>query len=197
MTKSMRRLVTLIVMVVCLTAGLLAIELRGVASKWQQAASEGHRGAAIIRRSVPSALEHGAGKAGIQNIAPLATVSVSSVEESDSEFAQGVADGVADSKEWVTAGETAGAWIKLAWDSPAAIRRVDLYHLPNPLSEALSGTLMFDDGSAIPVESVAPEGTPVRIAFPEKIVRSVEFRIDRAQGANTGLVEIMVFGALK
>jgi hypothetical protein len=195
MTKSARRLVTTTVVAVCLGAGFLAIELRTVARRYL-AGVQGHRTAAIIRQPVPSALVHRTDNPGIRNIAPFATVSVSSVEESDTESAKGVADGVADSKEWVTEGETAGAWIKLDWASPATISRVDLYHLPNPAGNVLSGTLMFDDGTVIPVESLSPERNPARIAFPAKTVRSVMFRIDQAQGINTGLVEIMVFGTL-
>jgi hypothetical protein len=196
MTKSARSLVTFTVVAVCLIAGFLAIALRASALRWYHAAFQGHRTAAVIRRPVLSALAGRTNKSGIRNIAPFATVSVSSVEESDIELAQGVADGVADSRDWVTEGETAGAWIKLNWDSLATIQRVDLYHLPNPADSAPSGTLIFDDGSVIPVESLPPERNPLRITFPAKTARSVTFRIDRAQGLNTGLVEIMVFGTL-
>ena len=136
------------------------------------------------------------GNAGIRNIAPFAIVSVSSVEESDSELAQGVADGVADSREWVTEGETGGAWIRLYWNAPATIMGVDLYDLPNPTDNVLSGTLTFDDGSVIPVGSLPAGGAPRRVTFPAKTVRSVVFRIDQAQGLNAGLAEIMVFGAM-
>jgi hypothetical protein len=55
---------------------------------------------------------------------------------------------------------------------------------------------MFDDGSTIPVESLPPAGFPRQITFPAKTARSVVFRIDRAQGVNAGLAEIMVFGTL-
>ena len=42
------------------------------------------------------------------NIAPLATVTVSSTEESNERLGGGVADGVVDMKEWVTQKEMAG-----------------------------------------------------------------------------------------
>jgi hypothetical protein len=73
---------------------------------------------------------------------------------------------------------------------------VDLYDLPNLTENVLSGTLTFDDGSTIPVESLPPGGAPRRIRFQAKTVRSVVFRIDRAQGPNAGLAEIMVFGTM-
>jgi hypothetical protein len=196
MTKSVRSLVTLTLVAVCIIAGFLAIEFRTTVFKWYLAEFRGHGAPTIIRR--PGAFVRAASteNAGIRNIAPFATVSVSSVEESDGTLAQGVADGVADSKDWVTEGETAGAWIRLDWNAPATIFGVDLYDLPNPVDNVLSGTLTFDDGSVLPVESLPPGGAPRRIAFPARTVRSVVFRIDRAQGSNAGLAEIMVFGTL-
>jgi hypothetical protein len=196
MAKSVRSFVTLTVVALCLIAGFLAIEFRTTVFRWYLAEFRGHRAATIIRRPGSSALAVRTGNAGIQNIAPFATVSVSSVEESGGELAQGVADGIADSRDWVTEGETAGAWIRLDWNTPATILRVDLYDLPNPTDNVLSGTLTFDDGSMIPVESLPPEGAPRRITFPPKTVRSVIFRIDQAQGVNAGLAEIMVYGTL-
>lgn len=196
MTKSARSLVTLTVAALCLIAGFLAIEFRTTVLRWYLAEFRGHGAATVIRR--PGSFVRAASKEnpGIRNIAPFATVSVSSVEESDGALAQGVADGVADSRDWVTEGETAGAWIRLDWGAPATIMGVDLYDLPNPSDNVLSGTLTFDDGSTIPVASLPPGGAPRRITFPAKTVRSVVFRIDHAQGLNAGLAEIMVLGTL-
>ena len=196
MTKSVRSFVTLTVVALCLIAGFLAIEFRATVFRWYLAEFRGHRGATIVRRPGSFVLAGRRDNAGIRNIAPFATVSVSSVEESGGDLAQGVADGIADSRDWVTEGETAGAWIRLDWNAPATIVGVDLYDLPNPAENVLSGTLTFDDGSMIPVESLPRGGAPRRIAFPAKTVRSVVFRIDQAQGLNAGLAEIMVFGAL-
>jgi hypothetical protein len=196
MAKSVRSSVALTVVALCLIAGFLAIEFRATVFRWYLAEFRAHRAATIIRR--PAALVRAGvtDNAGIRNIAPFATVSVSSVEESDGALAQGVADGTADSRDWVTEGETAGAWIRLDWNAPATIMGVDLYDLPNPTDNVLSGTLTFDDGSTVPVESLPPAGAPRRVTFPAKSVRSVVFRIDQAQGANAGLAEIMVFGTL-
>ncbi len=196
MTKSARSLVTLTGVALCVIAGFLAIEFRATVFRWYLAEFRAHRGAIIIRRPGSSPLTRRTDSAGIRNIAPFATVSVSSVEESNSALAQGVADGVADSRDWVTEGETAGAWIRLDWNAPATIMRVDLYHLTNPANRILSGTLTFDDGSMIPVESLPPGGEARQVTFPAKTVRSVIFRIDQAQGLNAGLAEIMVFGTL-
>jgi hypothetical protein len=191
MTKSVRSSVTLTVVALCLIAGFLAIEFRATVFKFR-----GHAAATIIRR--PASLVRAGKKetAGVGNIAPFATVSVSSVQESGDALAPGVADGIADSRGWVTEGETAGAWIRLDWGAPATVLGVDLYDLPNLTENVLSGTLTFDDGSTIPVESLPPGGAPRRIRFQAKTVRSVVFRIDRAQGPNAGLAEIMVFGTM-
>jgi hypothetical protein len=196
MTKSARSLVTLTVVLVCLIGGLLAIELRAPALfRWYLAEFRGHRGATIIRRPVSPSLVRRTDNVAIQNIAPFATVSVSSVEESDAELAPGVADGVADSRDWVAEGGTAPTWIKLNWDVPATILQVDLYPLPNPADRVLSGTLTFDDGTVIPVQLLPSGGRPRRITFPAKTVRWVMFQMDRAQGVDAGLEEIMVFGS--
>src|ERR1039457_3702946 len=184
MTKSVRSLVTLTLVALCLIAGFLAIEFRTTVFKWYLAEFRGHGAPTIIRRPGSLARAASTENARIRNIAPVATGSGSSVEESDGTLAQGVADGVADSKDWVTEGETAGAWIRLDWNAPATIMGVDLYDLPNLSDNVLSGTLTFDDGSTIPVASLPPGGAPRRITFPAKTVRSVVFRIDHAQGLN-------------
>jgi hypothetical protein len=107
-----------------------------------------------------------------------------------------VADGLPDASEWATAGEGAGAWITLTWDQPATVSEIDLYDRPDPVENVLSGTLTFEDGTVIVVHALPAEGAPERVVFPPKTIRSVTFRIDRAQGRNAGLGEIMVIGTL-
>jgi hypothetical protein len=131
-----------------------------------------------------------------RNLAPLATVTVSSEDSARGQSAEGVADGRPDTNEWSTAGEGAGAWITLAWDRPATVTEIDLYDRPSLLDNVLSGTLTFDDGSVIVVHSLPTAGGPEKVVFPPKIIRSVTFRIDQAQGRNAGLDEIMVIGTL-
>jgi hypothetical protein len=94
------------------------------------------------------------------NIAPLATVTVSSVEESKAHLGGGVADGIVDSQEWVTHEDMRGAWIKLSWDRPATVMEVALYDRPNRFDNVLGGTLHFEDGSVIAVPALPPGGTP-------------------------------------
>jgi hypothetical protein len=131
-----------------------------------------------------------------RNLAPLATVTVSSEDTARGQSGEGVADGQPDANEWITAGEGAGAWITLTWDRPVTATEIDLYDRPSPLDNVLSGTLTFDDGSAIVVRSLPTGGGPKRVMFAPKTIRSVTFRIDQAQGRNSGLDEIMVLGTL-
>ena len=130
----------------------------------------------------------------VHNIAPLATVTVSSIDESDQRLGVGVADGVVDTKGWVAREEMAGAWIKLSWDRPALVTEIALYGRPNRVDNVLSGTLTFDDGTSLAVPALPAAGSPWRITIPPKIVHWLIFRIDRAGGRSTGLEEIMVMG---
>jgi hypothetical protein len=131
-----------------------------------------------------------------QNIAPFATVSVSSIEDTGEQPRDGVADGQPDANEWVTREEKEGAWIKLTWFRAAVITGVALFDRPSPIDNVLGGTLTFDDGSQIAVPGLPVDGTPWRITFPPKAVHWVMFRIDRVEGTHTGLEEFMVFGTL-
>jgi hypothetical protein len=132
----------------------------------------------------------------LRNIAPMATVTVSSQNTERGQTGEGVADGRPDAAEWSSAGEGAGAWITLTWDRPATVTEIDLYDRPDPVENVVSGTLSFEDGSVIVVHALPAAGAPERIIFSPKIIRSVTFRIDQAQGRNAGLEEIMVIGTL-
>jgi hypothetical protein len=155
--------------------------------------------ATVIRR--PSAVtpakqsSPGGQPAGLRNIAPFATVTASSAEDSGGQSG-GVADGVVDASQWVTRGELQGAWIKLTWDRPAVVEQIDLYDRPSPVDYILGGTLIFDDGAMIPVPKLPPDGTPWHVKIPPKHVNWIMFRIDAAQGRTTGLAEIMVLGEI-
>jgi hypothetical protein len=153
------------------------------------------RAGVVIRRPNPVSATQ-AGDRRQRNLAPLATVTVSSEDSSRGQSGEGVADGRPDTNEWSTAGEGVGAWITLAWDRPATVTEIDLYDRPNPLDNVLSGTLTFDDGSVIVVHALPASGGPERVMFAPKTIRSVTFRIDQAQGRNAGLDEIMVIGTL-
>lgn len=189
MTKSVRNAVVLTAAAVVVIGGLMVVQVqRSVFYPWR-----GPRAVTVIRHPTPAAKpapEHST------NIAPLATVTVSSTAGVSPQSGEGVADGVVDVNDWVAQGETVGAWIKLTWEHPAAIHEIDLFDLPEADDNVVSGSLTFDDGSAIAVDALPPTGAVRRVVFPTKVVHSVMFRIERAQGPQAGLAEIMVMGSV-
>jgi hypothetical protein len=195
MTKTVRLFVLLTALVLAAIAAFVASRFAAGLRLWR----EGER-AAVIRRPHPAAPLSGQpareSHDPVQNIAPLATVSVSSVEESTLRAGAGVADGVADASEWVTREEMGGAWIRLTWDRAATVTEVALYDRRSLADNVLSGTLSFADGSTIAVPALPPNGDPWHVTFAPKTVHWVLFRIDRAEGRHAGLAEIMVFGTV-
>jgi hypothetical protein len=175
------------VLSVC-AAGLVAAKLAPVARLWREARPQPL--GAVVR--YPSAVRPSPERVD-GNIALLAKVTVSSIDESASAEA-GVADGVVDTREWTSGRRDAGAWILLEWEKPALVEEVDLFDLLNPRENVLAGTLSFDDGSSIYVGALPKDGTVSRITFKPKAVSWVKFQIDGAEGDNTGLGEIMVRG---
>ncbi|MCX6629998.1 MAG: hypothetical protein NTW28_20470 [Candidatus Solibacter sp.] len=177
-------------------AGLALLGIAGVlALRFAPSVMRLGRAGVVIRRPTPVSVAM-PGDRNLRNIAPLATVTVSSEDTAPGQTGEGVADGQPDANEWITAREGAGAWITLSWDKPATVTEIRLYDRPDPVDNVVTGTLTFDDGSVIPVRALPAGGTPERVTFPPKTIRSVTFRIDQAQGRNAGLGEIMVMGTL-
>src|SRR4051794_29201782 len=119
----------------------------------------------------------------LRNIAPAATVTVSSEDPARGHRGEGVADGHLDSNEWVAA-DPVGAWLTLTWDRPALVSEIVLYDRAARGSNGRRGTLSSDGGSLIMVRALPAAGTPEHIRFAPKKVRSVTFRIDEAEGLN-------------
>jgi hypothetical protein len=188
MSNSVRIYVWLVAGALVCIAGVLVLRYAPKALRWG-------RVGVTIRRPNPVPLRK-AGDRQLRNIAPLATVTVSSQDTSRGQTAQGVADGQPDASEWASAGEGEGAWITLTWNQPATVSEIDLYDRPDPVENVLRGTLTFEDGSVIVVHALPAAGGPERVIFAPKTIRSVTFRIDQAQGRNAGLDEIMVMGTL-
>ena len=173
----------------------IATQFGGFMSRWRNGRTQEQ--SIMIRHpgsQAPTVQANRSAHHGLQNLAPLATVSVSSVGQSGPQ-AEGVADGTVDRNEWVTHGETVGAWIELHWDHPVTVMELELFDLSDPNDNVLGGLLNFDDGTFIPVPALPRDGSPWSVNFPPKTIQSVIFRINKAQGMKTGLAEIMVFGA--
>lgn len=150
--------------------------------------------------SVNSSVQITVTPSGASNLAPSSTVSVSSQNASTAQIGIKAIDEIIDgypqdyTKEWATMGELAGASITLNWAKPQEIIQVRLYDRPNDEDHVLSGTLLFSDGSTLPVGSLPNDGIGRSISFPRKFVTSVTFRMDNAVGRNIGLAEMQVFG---
>src|SRR5437867_10471090 len=96
MTKTARVFVILAMLALPFIAGFIAIKFAATALR------KYHQEVTVIRHpsmSTPTGQPERETHGFIQNIAPLATVSVSSTE---SQLGAGVADGVVDKEEWVT-----------------------------------------------------------------------------------------------
>jgi hypothetical protein len=98
-------------------------------------------------------------------------------------------------KEWVTQGQLAGAWIRLAWPAQVRVAQVNLWDRPDDTENVLGGTLTFSDGSSVAVGALHPDGNVVAVTFAPKLITWVRFTVDAAQGTATGLSELEVLGA--
>jgi len=99
--------------------------------------------------------------------------------------------------EWATAGQKAGSWIQLTWDSPTTIGRVELEDRVSADDFVTGGHLEFSDGgSAAPVPSLNNDGTPLEVVFKPRNVTWVRFVIDSVSKEThcPGLREFRVFG---
>jgi len=134
------------------------------------------------------------------NIAPLAAVTASSANTATGQQAAKAVDGVVDgwpgdyTREWATAGEGAGAWIRLSWATSSVVDRVVLYDRPNPDDHVTGGTLTFSDGTSVNVGPLDNAGAATTVTFAPRSITSVTFTVTSvdAGGQNIGLAEFEV-----
>jgi len=133
------------------------------------------------------------------NVAPLASVTVSSVEAGTPSSAAAAVDGLVDgwprdeSREWASNRELAGAWITLTWPGAQTLSSITLHDRPNSTDNIQSGTLTFSDGSSMPVSALPSNGAGLTLSFAPKSVTWVRFRVDSAAGQNAGLAEFQAY----
>jgi LmbE family N-acetylglucosaminyl deacetylase len=134
------------------------------------------------------------------NVAPLAAATASSANTGGGQSAAKAIDGIISgyptnsSAEWATqGGQLAGTWFTLTWSAPQLVSRVVLYDRINTSDRILGGTILFSDGSSLPVGSLPNSGAPYSLNFAPKTVTSLTLQITAAQGWSTGLAEIQVF----
>src|SRR6266850_471996 len=132
------------------------------------------------------------------NLAITAQVSASSEASANSRMSavDGFADGAPHdaTREWVSAGQLAGAWIQLNWSTSVSVAQVNLYDRPLGGENVLAGTLSFSDGTSIAVGALPTDGKLLPVTFAPKTVTWVRFTIDQAEGTAAGLSEIQVLG---
>lgn len=112
----------------------------------------------------------------------------------------GVAKGYPSSpeNEWVTNGGKAGSWIQLTWDTPVTLSEVVLYDRPNSDDRITAGTLVFSDGTSVPVGQLNNNGSATKVSFAERTVTSVRLNISSVSSRtyNVGLAEFEAWGIL-
>ena len=137
------------------------------------------------------------------NISPFySAITFSSQNTKDGQLAAKAVDGVVDgwpgdyTKEWATVGGKAGSWIRLDWSSAYTVDHVVLYDRPNLNDQVLSGTLLFSDGTSVPVGSLPDDGTGLTVTFGSRTVTWVRFTVNTVKSTtfNIGLAELQVFG---
>ena len=136
------------------------------------------------------------------NVASSATVTASSQNVSTGQLAVRVVDGFTDgccagdyTHEWASLGEGVGAWLKLAWSSPQTLTSVTLFDRPNLDDQLTGATIVFSDGSSLPVGALPNDGSPLTLSFAAKTVTSLKLTVTGVASTtkNIGLAEIQAF----
>jgi LmbE family N-acetylglucosaminyl deacetylase len=135
----------------------------------------------------------------VRNVAQAATATASSA--APGQGAAGAIDGIVDGApgnpeaEWAAAAPVPGASLELAWRTPHVIDRVILYDRVNVLDHVTAGRLLLDDGTEIPVGTLANDGRGDEFVLASTHqISSLRFVVDGVVGT-PGLAEIQVFGA--
>lgn len=132
-----------------------------------------------------------------RNIAPLASVNVSSVYGGEDQYAGAhAADGKLDTQ-WASA--TSSPSIEFNWDKPYEVSKIVIYDRPDE-SDASSGKLHFNNSAQnssvlVDVYGIPGNGEPKVVVLDSPIViDSLKFDISGNGWNGVGLVEFQVFG---
>ena len=100
-------------------------------------------------------------------------------------------------REWSSAGELTGAWIRLTWATPQKIGRSILHDRINLSDHILAGSMTFSDGSTLMVGALPNDGSGLTQDFAApKTVTWVQFSVVSAAGESAGLAEWEIFTAV-
>lgn len=139
--------------------------------------------------------------AGPGSIAYKASITASSVLNEKSK-ANNVIDGIIRTNgagEWISKssvtfwGYIDYPWIQLDWEKPQAINKIILYDRATEAAHNAGGTLIFSNGTRLPVFEIPNNGAPKVVSFPEQTVSWVRFETTDADGPGIGLSEIEVY----
>ena len=134
------------------------------------------------------------------NLANEARVSVSSLYKDSSP--EGLRDGVVGGypgsydDEWISNGEGATATVRLDWETPRTVARVQLFDRPNTVDQVTGGLLVLSDGTSIRIDALPDDARKgLEICFPPKRVKWLLLVIDSVKPGtlNVGLSELAVF----
>ena len=90
-------------------------------------------------------------------------------------------------QEWVSNGEKAGGWIQYSFASPTPLDGVTLFDRPNLADQVTGASLVFSDGSSVPVAALPNNGSGLTIRFPARTVTSVRLNITAVSGTTTAV----------
>jgi len=128
------------------------------------------------------------------NIAPLATIFVTSESENENASGEKTTDGIFGydgTGEWLSDGEQT-PMVQLRWPEAVVIDKVVLYDLAGP-AQVTAGKISFSDGSFIDIPELPDDGSPYEVTFEQKSVKWIRFQILEAVSEIRGLAEIEVF----
>lgn len=131
---------------------------------------------------------------GYGNIAPEASVTVSSTSDSLTFGGSNVKDGIyliGNIGEWKSAGESS-PWLELSWSEQAVVDKIHLYDRVGPSSQILSGKIDFSDGSMIETGALPSNGSRQTFTFAPREIASLKLTVKEGIG-DIGLAEIEVF----
>ena len=137
--------------------------------------------------------------AGPGSIANKASITASS-EMNEKGKAANVIDGIirTDGKgEWISKsgvtfwGYIDYPWIQLTWEKPQSINKIILYDRAITTAHNAGGTLIFSNGTRLPVFEIPNNGAPKVISFPDQPVSWVRFETTDADGPNIGFSKSM------
>lgn len=139
------------------------------------------------------------------NVAPEASVLASSANASTGQLGVKAVDGSTSgypsdyTREWATVGGKEGSWLDLTWGSLVTVSQVVLFDRPNTNDRITAATLVFSDGTTIPVPALNNNGSATTIAISPSVVTS-SLRLDitsvSSTTENVGLAEIRVMGTM-